>query len=207
MYIIKISKKGTVKNIEKNNINFLKKNKNIDILHTWDYNNAKLVLYGCYTGNAGQENKYDLPPPMDIEMFFDDLYIVKLVKNELSDLTLVEYNKFYDESFKGFEDIDYTDDEEENSLSEHTSDRDFIDDGDLSFENELDVEIELSDNSDFSSEFDTTLITSEEKTSDYNDTKTDESIELKENNSSDNNLSEIEITLSSCSDIDTENDD
>lgn len=206
MYIIKIYKKGTVKNIEKTNINFLKKNKNIDILHIWDYNNAKLVLYGCYNGNAGQENKYDLPPPMDIEMFFDDLYIVKLIDDKPVDFKLIEYNKFYDNAFKGFEDILYTDDEDEKSLSEHTSDRDFIDDEDVSFENELDVEIELSDNSEFSSEFETTIITSEEKTSDYNDLKTDESIELKEDNS-DENLSEIEITLSSCSDIDTENDD
>ena len=64
MLLIKITKKGKVTNIEKSDINFIKKNKNISKLNTWKYNNCDFVIYGCENGNAGEENKYDLPPPM-----------------------------------------------------------------------------------------------------------------------------------------------
>ena len=69
------------------------------------------------------------------------------MKNDkLENLNIEEYNIFYNDCFGGFEDIQSTDDEEEDELSEHTSDRDFIDDENISIgseTNELDLE-ELS---------------------------------------------------------------
>ena len=128
MLLIKISKSGKITNIEKSDIEFIKKNRHINKLNKWDYNNYEYVLYGCENGDAGEENKYDLPPPVDCELYFNDLYFIKYSKNKIIDLTVQEYEVFYSDCFGGFEDIQETDDEEDDSLSEHTSDRDFIND-------------------------------------------------------------------------------
>lgn len=188
MKLIKITKKGNVKPIEKDNIDFLSKNKNISKLYSWDYNNSKLVLYGCIDGDAGEENKYDLPPPVDCELYFNDLYFLMYENDKIVDLTIEDYNNFYNDCFGGFEDIENTDEEEDDILSEHTSDRDFINDSDISLCDETN-DIDLSELSDFTSE--------------ENKTKTNES---EEDNSIDNyvendELSSIEITVSSCDDI------
>lgn len=197
MQLIKITKKGNVKSIEKTNIDFINKNKNISKLNTWDYNNCKLILYGCVNGDAGEENKYDLPPPCDCDLFFNDLYFVKYKNNIIKDLSLQEYNMFYVKCFEGFESIDSTEDEVEEELSEHTSDREFINDDDISIcsgTNDLDI----SELSDFTSEENKKTTTEEnDNNSMHNDENNDE-------------ISSIEITISSCSDVeefdDLEND-
>ena len=184
MLLIKISKRGKRINIDKPDINFIKKNKNISMLNTWKYNNYDFVIYGCENGNAGEENKYDLPPPIDCELYFNDLYIIKMKNDKLENLNIEEYNIFYNDCFGGFEDIQSTDDEEEDELSEHTSDRDFIDDENISIgseTNELDLE-ELSS------------FTSDEE---YVD---EEKISFEEDDIGE--LSSIEITVSSCDEED-----
>ena len=189
MLLIKISKKGKVTNIEKPDINFLKNNKHISKLHKWKYNNFDFVIYGCENGNAGEENKYDLPPPIDCELYFNDLYIIKLNNNKLENLSIEEYNTFYNDCFGGFEDIESTDDEEEDELSEHTSDRDFIDDDNISIGSET-HELDLEELSSFTSD------------EDYVD---EEKISFEEDEVGD--LSSIEITVSSCDEEeDIEND-
>ena len=86
MLLIKISKRGKVINIDKSDINFIKKNKNIIQLNKWKYNNFDYLLYGCEKGDAGEENKYDLPPPVECELYFNDLYIIKYDNNTIVDL-------------------------------------------------------------------------------------------------------------------------
>ena len=189
MLLIKITKKGKVTNIEKSDINFIKKNKNISKLNTWKYNNCDFVIYGCENGNAGEENKYDLPPPIDCELYFNDLYIIKLNNDKLNDLTIEEYNTFYNDCFGGFEDIQTTDNEEEDELSEHTSDRDFINDDDISMGSET-HELDLEELSSFTSD------------EEYVD---EEKISFEEDEVGE--LSSIEITVSSCDEEeDIEND-
>ena len=184
MLLIKISKKGKVTNIDKPDINFIKKNKNISKLHTWKYNNYDFVIYGCENGNAGEENKYDLPPPIDCELYFNDLYIIKMKNDKLENLNIEEYNIFYNDCFGGFEDIQSTDDEEEDELSEHTSDRDFIDDENISIGSETN-ELDLEELSSFTSD------------EDYVD---EEKISFEEDDIGE--LSSIEITVSSCDEED-----
>jgi hypothetical protein len=188
MLLIKISKRGKVTNIEKPDINFIKKNKNISMLNTWKYNNYDFVIYGCENGNAGEENKYDLPPPIDCELYFNDLYIIKMKNDKLENLNIEEYNIFYNDCFGGFEDIQSTDDEEEVELSEHTSDRDFIDDENISIGSETN-ELDLEELSSFTSD------------EDYVD---EEKISFEEDDIGE--LSSIEITVSSCDEDDIEND-
>ena len=191
MQLIKITKKGGVKSIEKNNIDFINKNKNISKLNTWDYNNCKLVLYGCINGDAGEENKYDLPPPCDCDLFFNDLYFVKYKNNSILDLSIEEYGLFYVKCFEGFESIASTDEEVEEELSEHTSDREFINDDDISICSETN-DLDISEMSDFTS--DENKKTDEEHNESINDTNEEHNDEI----------SSIEITISSCSDIEDE---
>ena len=67
-------------------------------------------------------------------LYFNNLYFIKkdIKKDDVFyDLTIDEYNSFYDLQFDGFQDILDEDDEITEEFSEHTSDRDFIDDDDL----------------------------------------------------------------------------
>ena len=196
MRLIKIKRNGDLIGYKKNDIDFIIKNKNIDKLHTWKLQNEiQFILYGCVDGKAGKENKYELAPPLDNSLFFDDLYIVKYQNEKFCDLTLDEYNKFYEDSYGGFENIDMTDDELEETLSEHTSDREFIDDETIS---------EMSSNQDITSSILSTISNpslnkiNEKESSDDSDKESEsEEVDL---------MSSIEITISdeSMSDADTD---
>ena len=184
MLLIKINKKGRVTNIEKPDMTFIKKNKNISKLNIWNYNNNDFVIYGCENGNAGEENKYDLPPPIDCELYFNDLYIIKFSNEKIQNLNMEEYNNFYNDCFGGFEDIQSTDNEEEDELSEHSSDRDFIDDANISMGSET-HELDLQELSSFTSD------------EEYVD---EENVSFEEDDIGE--LSSIEITVSSCDEED-----
>ena len=196
MLLIKIKKNGDLSNIKKSNMDIIINNKNLDKIHIWDYKNNQLVLYGCIEGKAGSENKYDLPPPLDSSLFFYDMYIVKYANKKLVDLSLDEFNMFYEDSFGGFEDIGSSEDDEESTLSEHTSDREFIDDNtisDFSQENSNN-DITSSINSTFSNH---NVIEDEDAESDNSTNSSEEYL-----------LSSIELTLTDISidedDVDTE---
>tara|TARA_B100001175_G_scaffold315533_1_gene327305 strand:+ start:1641 stop:2243 length:603 start_codon:yes stop_codon:yes gene_type:complete len=196
MQLIKISKKGNIKSINKDNIDFIKNNKNISKINKWHYNNFTYILYGCINGEAGEENKYDLPPPCDCDLYFNDLYFVKYEYKNIVDLSIEDYNTFYAFCFEGFESIENSDEEEiEEELSEHTSDREFInDEEDLSISSEAN-QIELSEISDFTSEENKNEISS-------NNDENDE----EENEKTLSDVSSIEITISSCSENDSDSD-
>ena len=211
MLIIKVCKNGDLVNINKYNLNFLNNSKSIVYLYTWTLENYTYKLYGSENGIAGNENKYDLPPPIDNKLYFNDLYIIKYnTNNNFTNLTLDEWNKFYNTLFGGFEDIEKDEDEVYSELSEHTSDRDFINDDDVDYftteEDEEDIEITGSD---FSSEDEELVI--EECKIEKNTTSTleddlekttlnDDLENISDSNQSD--VSSIEITLSCTTDED-----
>lgn len=214
MKLIKISKKGNIKNIDKSDITFLKSNKNISKLNKWSYQGYNIELYGCENGDHGEENKYDLPPPCDIELYFNDLYFVKVDSSKkICDFLIEDYNLFYIHCFDGFESIENTDNEEEETLSVHTSDEEFINDGDISICSETNDISELSTFT--SSSTNKNDGHTDTHTDTYTDTHTDtfgnliNSITITNDISEDNeSVSSIEITISSASDndgdIDTE---
>mgnify|MGYP006116081195 CR=1 FL=1 len=196
MQLIKISKKGNIKPIIKDNIDFIKNNKNISKINKWYYNNFTYILYGCINGEAGEENKYDLPPPCDCDLYFNDLYFVKYEYKNIVNLSIEDYNTFYAFCFEGFESIENSEEEIEEELSEHTSDRDFInDDEDISSSSDTN-EIELSEISDFTSK--------EKENNNLDICSNNEDDEENENTLSD--VSSIEITISSCSENDSDSD-
>jgi hypothetical protein len=70
-------------------------------------------LYGKADGRAGQENKYELPPPLDNVLFFGSCILVNRINGVPTSLTISEWKGIYDHLYGGFEDLD--EDEEESS--------------------------------------------------------------------------------------------
>jgi hypothetical protein len=68
-----------------------------------------ISLYGKTTGRAGQENKYDFPPPVDSVLYFGKCVLV----NNDGDLKMAEWNRAYEHLFGGFDEIGADDSEEE----------------------------------------------------------------------------------------------
>jgi len=83
----------------------------------WTMSNGVVVsLYGKITGRAGQENKYDFPPPIDKTLFFGSCVLVA----EENSLKKSEWEGYYEELFGGFEDIG----DEDSTESEDEDDED-----------------------------------------------------------------------------------
>ena len=76
--------------------------------------NHQIHVYGKTKGKAGQENKYDFPPPIDSTLFFGNcLLLNKETDEKICDLSLTEWEKTYEKLFGGFEDISDSSEEEE----------------------------------------------------------------------------------------------
>lgn len=68
-----------------------------------------VTLYGKTTGRAGQENKYDFPPPVDSLLLFGKCVLV----NSGADLKLADWTRVYEHLFGGFDDIGSEDSDED----------------------------------------------------------------------------------------------
>lgn len=78
----------------------------VDVLNK-TYN---ISLFAKTTGRAGQENKYELPPPVDEILYFGRSL---LVNEDGTDLTISMWKSIYEALFGGFEDIGDEDSEDE----------------------------------------------------------------------------------------------
>ena len=100
--------------------------KNIDdfkLVHSWtmeiDNKSTTITLYGKATGRAGQENKYDFPPPVDTVLFFGACVLVANVSHDgktCHDLTIDRWEVIYEALFGGFEDIGDESEESEDDI-------------------------------------------------------------------------------------------
>ena len=88
---------------------------------SWPWKNTYVTLFAKDTGRANQENQYDLPPPLDNELYFNKMVLVKhsemtISEENLLDLTLTDWKTCYEKLFGGFEDLgeedSYSDEEE-----------------------------------------------------------------------------------------------
>ena len=126
---ILINKTGELKEVKINDLNELyklckfKKPDNFDLRHTWKIRlketKYKLNLYAKNDGRANTENKYDLPPPIDNDLFFGSMLVVAFSPDdELLSLTIEIWEKLYEKMFGGFEDLKDTAKEEEEEEDE-----------------------------------------------------------------------------------------
>jgi hypothetical protein len=98
--------------------------------HTWKYRNKHAASAGAHrhiyvdiwaksSGRAGQENKYELPPPLDEHLLFGNIALVaRIDKENAIDMTIELWNKIYEALFGGFEDLVATAAEDENEVDE-----------------------------------------------------------------------------------------
>ena len=116
--IIIIEKTGNIKSEKVKNFSIddlykkckFKKKDNFKIRHTWSYKQNYYSLYARNTGRANSENKYDLPPPIDSELYFGSMVVIKHTKKtpknaEVLDFEMNEWLKLYEHLFGGFEDL------------------------------------------------------------------------------------------------------
>lgn len=77
----------------------------------------RIRLYGKIKGKAGQENKYDFPPPVDTMLFFGSCLLVNVNEHgHAMNVSSVEWKQIYEKLFGGFEDIGDNDTEESDEL-------------------------------------------------------------------------------------------
>jgi hypothetical protein len=84
-----------------------------------------ISVYGKKSGRAGQENKYDFPPPIDNTLFFGSCVLVNHSEQDDTPISLTkkEWKVIYEHLFGGFEDIvsnDSNDDESEEEEEDDT---------------------------------------------------------------------------------------
>ena len=127
--VVIIQKNGDCKNSElkKCKINELykkcgfKNNNHFEKRTTWTivYKKNKLFinLFAKNNGRANTENKFDLPPPVDNDLFFGNMIIIACTKknneNNITNINIDIWCKIYESLMGGFENIENTDDEEE----------------------------------------------------------------------------------------------
>jgi len=98
-------------------------------------------IYGKLNGRAGQENKYEFPPPIDTTLFFGSCVIVNKKDGEPVSISKEEWNAVYQHLYGGFEDIGDEDSEEEETDEDDDRPRTkqgYVKDGFIVDDNEVD---------------------------------------------------------------------
>ena len=99
----------------------LKSGEGFVLQHTWgqeDGIDQSVELYAKTKGKAGQENKYDFPPPVDSTLFFGPCILVGKDASTgfVVDLDEDEWEEIYEFLFGGFEDVDTEDSDDEEDV-------------------------------------------------------------------------------------------
>lgn len=126
--IIIVEKTGSLKEVALKNYNEgdlykkagLKSATDFGVQTTWKLgSNVNIRLFGKTSGRAGQENKYDFPPPVDNKLFFGGCVLVNITdENTPLDLSIKQWKIVYEKLFGGFEDIGDEDSEDEEDEDE-----------------------------------------------------------------------------------------
>ena len=133
MKIVVIKKNGTLCDLDwKKNIDFkniykkagFRKDSDFAKRHTWKIKEDDFIsVYSKNTGRANTENKYELPPPIDSDLYFGKLVVIRhseqnpTVENCL-DFTFEEWKTIYETLMGGFEDLDNDEEESEEEYVE-----------------------------------------------------------------------------------------
>jgi hypothetical protein len=120
-----LSQNSNTKQYTPNNLYFAcnyRNNTNFEKLCCW---NNEYELYGKRIGKAGTENTYEFPTPVDAELFFGTLCIIKTKDGVMEPLTIGEWLSFYNKQMGGFEDID----DEQLSVESESSEEEYTDTG------------------------------------------------------------------------------
>jgi hypothetical protein len=110
----------------------------------WELDDYNIAIFGSKNGKAGSENKFDLPPPEDTDIYFGELLIIKFKDNVIQDLNKKIFNDFIETSFGGFEVLGSNDTEEEYDPELDRYESDFVvdDDDDILYDEDYNPEEE-----------------------------------------------------------------
>ena len=140
--VVLIEKNGTMRNAQVTTLDAdtlfkktgLKNQGDFGLQTTWEpveVDNKMYVvsMYGKTTVKAGQENKYEFPPPVDSTLYFGTC----VVCNENGNLTVAEWEKVVEKLFGGFEDLGEEEDETSEDdvvlTKENTTKQNYLKDG------------------------------------------------------------------------------
>jgi hypothetical protein len=119
--ILIIEKSGSIKSLKAKDVAFdnlykkagFKSSEGFKSHVTWTSDSYRISVFGKTAGKAGQENKYDFPPPIDSTLFFGSCVLVNTdADNRILDLSVDAWAKIYEHLFGGFEDLGDEDEEE-----------------------------------------------------------------------------------------------
>lgn len=122
---------------------YFKKKENPEMLGTYKYKSFTLTLFGYSKGKAGSENKHELPPPLDSNLYFGDILVVASTTPSTYKKPVTfkpeEYEVFYTKMFGGFDDLDS---EDEDSEDEEDAEAEAEAEAEVEVEAEAEVEVE-----------------------------------------------------------------
>jgi len=112
-----------------------RKTKPATVIGTYDHGELTLTVWGWSEGKAGTENKHELPPPLDEGLLFGDAVVSATATEDdgSQNLSVAQWEKFYEAAFKGFHDTGGSDDEDsdgDGDADEDVEDGGEIEDGD-----------------------------------------------------------------------------
>jgi hypothetical protein len=108
-------------------------------LYAWTYCDSLVKCFGWYDGEAGFENKHDLPPggtsrfleeDSSVQLLFGDLFLVRFQGETICEFDIAEYGEFYNLLFGGFDDCDSSDESAESGNDYTSEDGDYVPDED-----------------------------------------------------------------------------
>jgi len=105
--VVVIDKKNNIKESKVNNFTTetlykkcnLKSKDHFKCRHTWKYNNSYLSVFAKDNGRANNENKCELPRPIDEELYFGSLLVVHHSEAELTNDNVLDATENTWESF------------------------------------------------------------------------------------------------------------
>ena len=91
----------------------------------FNYNERTISIFAFNDGKAGNENKFELPPPIDKTLYFGCIIAIVHIDSNIKTITKEVFNEFYENVFEGFislgDDDTWSEEEEENTV-----DKEFI---------------------------------------------------------------------------------
>jgi len=97
----------------------------------WEMPDGMLVsMFGWTKGKEENINKLEVPPPVDMELYYGDLIFIATIKGFPICFNIEKFEEFYSEAFGGFEDIEDSDEEANDEYDEGDDDSFIVEDHD-----------------------------------------------------------------------------
>ena len=120
MNCIKVSYNKKVSTVQLEDI------KDLELIHTFKFDDESVELYGCLEGREKYINQLDLPYEVGNILLYNDLYFCSKNNDNYTPLHSDEFDNLYESLFGGFYDIEDTDDEDISSDDDYDYNDGFI---------------------------------------------------------------------------------